>query len=195
MPSPEYDLEYLQSGLLDLQGYLLSKELYWPIGSTPPRGEPPYPRMTLGNLLLARRRLESQQMTGGQKEEFGRLAERLERSQKEWAVAWEQKAQREFSARLNLWRDFLEDYRRKPPANVDRYQYEVTRRAVLELLIPVAKDIPSEEQELLSGLDAFLKAVFSSGPFVWEDHIQEAFPQTKFWFLYGAPKKDEQGAG
>lgn len=191
MASPEYDLRYLQSGLLDLQGYLLSKELYWPIGASSPAGEAPYPRMTLGNLLLSEARLNAQSLSPNQKEEFARLQERLESSRSEWRVAWSQKAQREFSARLSLWRDFIEEYRRKPQANVDRYSYEVTRRVLLDLLQPVAESIPPEEQELLGGLDQVLRAVLVRGEFVWDDELRQGFPENQYWYLYGTPKSED----
>jgi hypothetical protein len=192
MPSSEYDLRYLQAGLIDLQGYLLSNELYWPVGASPPTGEPPYPRMTLGNLLLAKARLQGHQLTQEQKVEFEKLGQRLEATRSEWRVAWGNKAKREFSARLSLWRDFLEEYRKKPEANVDRYPYEVTRRATLELLVPEAEQTPPEEEELLSGLDNLLKAVFVTGEFVWDEEIKDAFPKQNYWFLYGKPKSDQR---
>ena len=191
MPSVEYDLNYLRAGLLDLQGYLLSNEMYWPVGATSPSGEPPYPRVTLGNLLLAQSRLEGRRLTGEQKAEYERLKQRLESTRQEWRVAWEQKAQREYSARLNLWRDFLEEYRKKPAANIDRYPYEVSRRVLLQLLEPEAGTIPAEEAEMRSGLDGILKAVFMPGKFVWDEELKTSFAREPYWYLYGEPKVNE----
>jgi hypothetical protein len=194
MPSIDYDLLYLQSGLLDLQGYLLSRELFWPIGASAPPGEPPFPRMTLGNLLLSHRRLQAQPLSENQRAEYERLSQRLEGTRKEWRVAWGQKAQREVSTRLGLWRDFIEDYRKKPQANADRYTYEVSRRVVIELLLPEAESIPSEEQELLNGMDGMLRAVLEKRPFIWDENLEPAFPQDRYWFLYGVPKSDDPGS-
>jgi hypothetical protein len=53
MSSFDYELRYLNAGISELQTYLLSKELYWPIGIRASRGEKGYPRLTLGNLLLS----------------------------------------------------------------------------------------------------------------------------------------------
>lgn len=191
MPSIDYDLKYLQAGLVDLEGYLLSNELYWPIGASPPVGEVPYPRLTLGNLLLAEARLRARRLDSQQKIEHNRLKERVESNRSQWRVAWGKKASREYSARSRLWRDFLGEYRRSPWANVDRYSYEVTRRVLLQLLEKEAEDVPPEELELLSTLDAFLKAVLIEGPFLWDEELQEAFPKDTYWYLYGAPKSQE----
>jgi hypothetical protein len=188
MPSIEYDKNYIEAGLLDLEGYLLSKELYWPMGVSPPAGEPPYPRMTLGNLLLSRARLSGQNLRGGQKIEFEQLNKKLEGVRSEWRVAWGKKAAREFSARLSLWRDFLEDYRKEPEANLDRYPYEVSRRVILHLLMPEAENLPPEELELLNGLDGLLKSLLVPSEFIWGPELKNAFPQGDYWYLYGQPK-------
>lgn len=190
MPSIEYDLKYLQAGLLDLEGYLLSNELYWPIGVGAPAGDPPFPRLTLGGLLVSRTRLEGLELNQEQQTELQRLSTRMDETRSQWRVAWGHKASREFTARLNLWRDFLEDYREKPAANVDRYPYEVRRRVMLELLGPDADAIPAAEAELRDGLDKLLKSIFVPGDFVWDSNQMNSFPKGKYWYLYGQPKEE-----
>lgn len=190
MPSIEYDLNYIQAGLVDLEGYLLSKELYWPVGATAPAGETAYPRMTLGNLLMARARLSGRQLSAEQRSELERQDKRLQEIRRQWQVAWGQKAAKEFSARLRLWRDFLEEYRKQPQANLDRYAYEVNRRVSLQLLSSEAENVPEEELELLSGLDGLLRAVFVPGQFVWDAELKASFPENPYWYLYGMPKEE-----
>ncbi len=190
MPSIEYDLKYIQAGLVDMEGYLLSKELYWPVGATAPAGETHYPRLTLGNLLLARARLSGRGLSSEQRSEFEHLDQRLKQVRQQWQVAWGQKAAREFSARLRLWRDFLDEYRKKPKANLDRYAYEVNRRVILQLLSSETREVPDEEAELLSGLDELLRAVFLPGEFVWEADLEASFPKSAYWYLYGMPKEE-----
>ncbi|RPI26157.1 MAG: hypothetical protein EHM70_19315 [Chloroflexota bacterium] len=188
MSSPEYDLKFLQAGLVDLEGYLLSKEIYWPVVISSPPGEAPYPRLTLGSLLLAQARLQSGSLTPEQRTAFERLNQRINEARQRWQVAWSQKAAREFHARLNLWRDYIEDYRKDPGGNVDRYDYEVSRRVMLELLQREAEGIPEAELDLLSGLDSFIRSVLRSGDFIWENEIQDVFPKSRYWYLYGRPR-------
>lgn len=190
MPSIEYDLKYIQAGLVDLEGYLLSKELYWPVGASAPAGETHYPRLTLGNLLLARARLSGRELSSEQRSEFDRLDKRVQEIRQQWQVAWGQKATREFSARLRLWRDFLNEYRKQPKANLDRYAYEVNRRVTLQLLSSETGEVPGEEVELLSGLDELLRAVFLPGQFVWDAELEASFPENIYWYLYGMPKEE-----
>ncbi len=186
----EYDLRYLESGLLDLEGYLLSQEMYWPVGASAPSGGPPYPRLTLGNLLLSQARLHARWLAPVQSAELERLDRRMEETRTRWLSAWRQKVQREFGMRLSLWRDYLEDYRQNPSGNVDRYAYEVNRRIILDLLEPQAGSIPPAETEMLAGLDRLLRAAFQPGPFVWDAELEKGFPEHPYWYLYGRPKME-----
>jgi hypothetical protein len=113
------------------------------------------------------------------------LGSEIEAMQARWRVAWEKKAAREFHARLNLWRDYLEDYRANPERDADRYAYEVRRRVMLHLLEPFARDAPPAEFEMLRGLDLILQGSFISGRFIWDDWVESAFPALPYWYLYG----------
>lgn len=186
MPAADYDRRYVEAVLPDLHDYLLVKEIYWPIRSTARKDEPPFPQFTLGNLLLALRRLGVHRMPVPQQVEADRLQSDVERIRSQWRVAWENKAAREFSARLRLWRDFLEDLRLKPHNHTDRYAYEVGRRVILVLLANETNQIQPVETELLRGLDGLLHAIFLPGEFVWEADLQRGFPVEDYWFLYGS---------
>ena len=168
MPTFEYDLRYLKAGIDQLEAYLLASDLYWPIGTNPPKGEPPYAQLTPGGLLLARQRLESTADTPSRQAEFTRLVQQMEALCSQWRTAWGKKSRQDFHARLKLWRDFLEEYREKPSAHYDRFRYEVGRRVQLHLLAAEAVDLPSAELEAVKGLDKLLRAVFIPGQFLWE---------------------------
>jgi hypothetical protein len=189
MPTAAYDLRYLQAGLDQLESYLLSNDLYRPIGLQAARGETPYPPLTLGWLILARLRAQAaaqaNAQTPAERLELERLSAQIDALRSRWRSAWGDKAQAEFRARLNLWRDFLEEYRKDPAANYDRYAYEVNRRVLLELLTQEATQLPEADQQALAGLDGWLQAVFTPGAFIWEPLLTPSFPQPTFWYLYG----------
>jgi hypothetical protein len=190
MPTFEYDLRYLQAAIDQLEAYLLAKELYWPIGARPPKGQPPYPQLTPGGILLARQRLRASAQTLDQQAELTRQEQRLEALCQRWRTAWGNKARQDFHARLKLWRDYLEEYREKPSAHYDRYAYEVGRRVQLHLLSAEASDLPPAELEALQGLDRILQACFRPGEFVWEANLAAGFPRQTYWYLYGALKEE-----
>ncbi|MGD9093343.1 MAG: hypothetical protein PVF74_10880 [Anaerolineales bacterium] len=188
MPSVAYDLGYFQAGVRVLKEYILSSEIYWPAGAKPPAGEPSYPQLTLGGLLLARARLRARRLPTDRDVELTRLEREFDRLCSRWRVSWQAKAEREFHARLVLWRDFLEEYRAHPGNHVDRYAYEVSRRVMLALLTPEAPGVPPEEIELLGALDQLLETILVRGEFIWDAEIKLGFPPETYWYLYGLPR-------
>jgi hypothetical protein len=188
MPSAEYDLGYLRAGMSALEDYLLSNDLYWPIGAGSPSGTPPYPRLTLGGLLLAQKRAHARNLTPEQRDELARLDEQMDDVRDRWQVAWERKAGRSFQARLRLWNNFLEDYRESPSANIDRYRYEVERRVMLHLLMAEAEEVHEADMQLLKVLDEVVRSVLVPGEFIWDAALENGFPRESYWYLYGQLK-------
>ena len=183
------NLAFLQAGIGELETYLLSKELYWPLGVRAPRGEPPFPHLTLGWLLLALSRGRGQEMSGAitrsQSDKLSRLAEEIDAVRGRWQVAWGNKAEREFHNRLTLWKNFVNGYRSEPAEHATRYRYEVQRRMMLDLLSRETDELPKAELELLMAMDEMIEAVFIPGDFIWEKELAGAFPQEAYWYLYG----------
>ena len=174
MTSAEKDRAYLEAGIPELENYLLSDELFWPITA---RGYD-LPRLTIGGLLLAKTRLEAR----GERTEA--LLTRLDAFRSKWQVAWETKAGREFQSRFGLWGNYLTDYRQNPEGHADAYPHEVRNRAMLQLLKP---ELPEElpELEALSPLDSVVRTSLSPGDFIWDPALQSGFPREEYWFLYG----------
>jgi hypothetical protein len=181
-----YDLRYLIAGTENLESYLLSSELYWQPGIRAGNQEPPYPSLTPGSLLLARKRAEIRVKEPAEKIELENCLSRFDQMTKLWRVAWQNKILLDFQARLRLWRDFLDEVREKPQANFDRYHYEVTRRVQLQLLQLQPVSLKTEELEMLAALDKRLRGLFKPGEFIWEKDLSEGFPFGLFWYLYGS---------
>ena len=185
IPTAKYDLMYLQSCLEILQDYLLSDDLYWTVRARPPAGDPSFSQMTISSLLLADARLNARSLSWGENAELSKLEEEMEQISSQWRVAWERKSNREFTSRLNLWGNFIDEYRKGPENHYDRYAYEVGRRVMLELLAPFITDASSAELELLRGLDGLLRTIFQPGDFIWAAELIRGFPRETYWYLYG----------
>lgn len=185
MPTFDNDFHFILAALDQLESYLLTKDIYRPIGIRAPRGEPPYPQFTLGSLLLAKERSQVTAQSPAEKAQLAGKLNELEAIRSKWRSAWGLKATAEFRSRLKLWSDYLSEYRDEPEAHDDRYAYEISRRVMLELLRPDTIDLPSADEELLTVVDNMLRAVLAPGEFLWEEPLRMAFPEETYWYLYG----------
>ncbi len=167
MPTPKQDLAYLETALPELKDYLLSDVLFYPLMGN-------LPRLTIGGLLLAQKRLQAGTLGT-------HLYPKLDSIKRKWYVAWTKKSARELDSRLNLWRNYLNDYRKNSEEYATDYKHEVRLRVMLELLSAEVDKIPSE----IAVLDQLLRVKLISGKFIWDENLQSQFSQEEFWFLYG----------
>lgn len=175
--SIEIDREFLEAGIQEMEDYLLSSQLYWPL-STRKRG---LPRLTIGGLLLANARLEADG------ESRANLLTRLAEIRARRQVAWEKKTNHEVKARCRLWQEYLTDYRHNPEGYADAFPQEVRNRATLDLLLAELYTPPAEH-EIVIHLDDLLREYFMPGTFVWDPGLQAGFPREVYWYLYGQLK-------
>ena len=177
MPTVEQDWNFFQAGVAELEPYLLSDELYWPLASS----RIGLPRLTIGGLVLAETCLKVRM----DKPDFLQLEQEKDRIRSKWYSAWECKAGREIRARLDLWRNYLVDFRQAPEAHADAYPQEVRWRVILHLLSSEAT-ISTAESDELGTLDEVLKASFMEGKFIWDVALVSAFQRHTCWYLYGS---------
>ena len=187
MAGSDYERLFLEAALEDLEKYLLSKEIYWRLSVRNPSGTPPYPQFTLGWLLFFWRRWGSYEH-GDTDPVTDPLVQSISDIRMKWNSAWVRKAAAEFSPRLALWKNYINEYRKNPSEHANRYPYEVQRRVILALLAGEIGDVPREIKPLLTGMDKMVSAVFVPGEFVWESVFEKSFPQKEFWYLYGSLK-------
>ena|SRR3990172_9490707 len=192
MSSIAYDLQFLREALNILENYLLSKEIFWSVPINPPPGEPAYPAISLGGILLSQARLEaqmlSQEITPDQVADSQEVITRVRTLRSQWRTACEKKASLSLHARTTQWGNFLEEYRANPEGNANRYPYEVRLRVILDLLAAEVVAIPPEQKSHLEALDYILRQSWQPGPFIWANPLQRGFPANRFWYLYGTLK-------
>lgn len=160
--STKKDSQYLSAGVPELENYLLSKELYYPLSLS-------LPQLTLGGILLSLARMGKQAI---------QFEEQVEAVHSKWQAAWDVKSSREVRARSELWINYLAEYRADPKMGVRLYSQNVRYRAMLGLLGKTEDDS-----------DAFVKSVFREGKFVWEEECAPNFSRETFWYLFGTLKE------
>jgi len=181
----EFHLDFLEAALEELENYLLSQEVFWPVGTK--RG---LPSLTLGGLDLSRTALVAVkgELDPDSRRRSEELEKQIETSRGKWGVAWERKAAAELTVRLNQWRAYLSDLEERP-GEAQHYSQEARTRAMASYLVEAAGQA-AEVRGLvatLAGLDARLRKSFRAGPFIWEQPLEALYPPEPYWFLYGLP--------
>ena len=170
------DLSFLLSASAELEGYLLSEQLFWPLGS----GE----RLSLGKLLLVLMRVQAVDVSTQEHAQIVQIEEKTSAIRQKWQSNWSKKAAKEFSARLRQWEHSLGEALAKNTAFNVVYRQDVTWRVLLSLLEREMLEPPQKELAYLSILDQRLQAATIMDEFVWEPELKKQFPQERFWFLY-----------
>jgi hypothetical protein len=186
---PEPQLVWFAAALDDLADFLLSGDVFRPL-SRPSRGKSL--DLSLGALILAGDALRANagQMSPSDRSQWSRLQVRWEAERERHAVAIERKAAAELPNRVNLWRAYLSDLGEKPE-EARGYPTEVRHRVILDRLseiLPTPTAAPVITA--LDRLDKSLRRWFAPGPFAWPDPLRAAYPEARFWYLYGRPERD-----
>ena len=174
------DLAYLTLAVPDLQDYLISQELFWPLPAAPASlGVPGLGQMTLGGVVLALARLKCvDEQQGGEYEHKVNLV------RNRWRSNWSKKAAREFATRVGLWGRTLDDLISESGRKRAGYPAQVRIRLMLDLLQTEMAPEKPKEIDFLVGLDARLRSAGHTGSFVWEPTLAACFPENPYWYLY-----------
>lgn len=170
----------------EMDDYLRSDVLFWQMM----KGG--LPKLTLGGYLMRQHRLlalpnllsaEEQAVVDTAVAQFNQtLVEKI--------VRLEQKAHQELEARIRQWGEYLKDFRWEQGAAVAGYTSAVETRvmmtAVTDKLQMPPYQIDSRISEQIALLDGNLRSRWRSGPFLWPEAWQPAYPKGEYWYLYGA---------
>jgi hypothetical protein len=189
MPDFDYYRKYLEAGHQEAERYLLSNDLFWTLNIAPTFGEPGYPNLTLGTLLLYETYARTLARTGSELAALDKIQANIHAVRNRWQVAWERKAAWEFKSRLRKWGDALKEIRIDPEDHIPYYHYDVRLRVLIDLLQDEIREVNPEFQEHLDSLDLLLRALFSHGDFIWDPDLAEGFPTDKYWYLWGVLKE------
>ncbi|KAA3642336.1 MAG: hypothetical protein DWQ07_25215 [Chloroflexi bacterium] len=176
MTTIQNDLDYLREAAGQLKDYLLSDQLFWPVGGQHA------PQLTPGNLLLAKQRLQACSLTDGQQTKLADLNQQVDDLKAQWRSAWEKKAATEFTSRLRQWGHVMDELAQKK--GLAYFGNEVRLRVLLELLKDEVQIIEAE-LTVLNNLDGRLRPQIGEGDFIWAAELQPGFPEEQYWFLYG----------
>lgn len=192
MHTIEYNLELGKAILEEIEPYLLSVEIFWPLNRRSKRGMAIFPRLTLGTLLLTLDQLSVQfeEMSSSQKHDWQDIQSGMERVHLKWPAVLERKAARESQTRFNLWRAYLNDLEERKET-AENYRHEVRNRVIYQRLLDLQRRQShlQDTQSAIDKLDFHLRSSFKSGSFLWDEALTTVYPSPAFWYLYGNPAR------
>jgi hypothetical protein len=175
----------------EMEDYLKSNELFWEPNRRRPGGAD-LPKLTLGGLLLARRRLETlhDRLTPEQLQALTRVGRELAFHKSQWRVRYQTKLARDLRSRLDAWAWYLDDCRQQGESAIVHYPRQVETRVKIDLLLDEAAEVgldAEESRQRQVALDERLQSDFCPDDFCWLDPLAAGFPADRFWYLYGKP--------
>ncbi len=181
------DLEILAAMAEDMDEYLRSDVLYWKMGFGW------MPMLTLGGYLMREYRLLSLRglLDSAEQARLDTAVAQFQQAVTGKTVRFEQKAKKELGVRTRQWGRYLDDLRQEPELAGINYETAVTNRAMMAAMLDRLAEPPYQPdnslQETIKNLDKGLRTRWQSGEFVWPAEWQPAYPQEKYWWLYGRP--------
>ena len=181
------DLEVLEAMAAEMDEYLRSDVLFWPLKD----GD--LPRLTLGGYLMRQYRLLELRdlLEMDAQERLHNAVHAFHQALDEKIVRLEQKAHEELGARVRQWQEYLREI--KNGVGIDYYASAVDTRAMLSALIAQLRVNPYELDEVypqkVALLDRELSRYWDPGEFVWPSEWRPAYPEDKYWWLYGHPRE------
>ncbi len=151
------------------------------------------PKLTFGGLLMRLHRLSviaNNLLSPQQQATLHKAQEELDKVRKEWPTAYEKKLARELRMRITAVEQFIAECGESVRACAENYPSGIEKRVIAEHLKSEAESrnaLPTELKSALSSADAKLRRYVKAGEFIWDERLEPAYPQDKFWFLYAAP--------
>lgn len=184
------DLSQLERMTENLPDYLLGDALYGPVGGFFSKST--MPQLTLGALLLRRRRL-SELRSSLKRRQAARLDAALrlhDQAQAEWTLHYERKLKQEVPSRLKVMRAFFADCSESPRDCASAYPVEALRRTVVQEILLATDEYGYDAGELAETVrqtDVALRRILRASDFIWSAQLEKVYPPDAFWWLYGGP--------
>ena len=186
----ERDLSQLERMTENLSDYLLGAALFMPVGGFFRAST--MPQLTLGALLLRRRRLSAlrSSLKRAQAARLDAALQLHDQAQAEWTLHYERKLKQEVPSRLKLMRAFFADCSESPRDCAPAYPVEALRRTLVQEILLAMDEFGYDAGELATPLrqtDGALRRLLRAGDFIWAQQLETVYPREGFWWLYGSP--------
>ena len=183
----EQDLGILEAMALNMEDYLDSEVLFYPLPDAD------MPRLTLGGYLMRQHRLYElrDNLDTLTRRRLDTTMERFRDATVGHSGRVEQRAIHELEARVRQWQEYLNELHDACETYAAYYPAAVEARVMMSALINFLRRPPHELPAALltrvAQQDELLSQQWQGDGFVWPDLWQPAYPEQRYWWLYGQP--------
>ena len=147
------------------------------------------PALTIGGLLmrLSRLSLLGELISTKQKEGLNTAQQQVDNVKQKWFVIYTNRINHELTIHLNELDQFLNECRQDLDECRELYPSLIEKRVMAQILGEEARALQTltpDTDDRLRDIDGRLKGYFKPGPFIWDQRLQPAYPQDRYWFLY-----------
>jgi len=193
MESVDYNLDLFEAMLDEIEDFLLSADIFWPLAKRSKPDSPPYPRLSMGGLIMTQDESLAQEaeMNSNQNVQHSKLQRQWNGVLTKWRSAIERKSELEMGMRLNLWRAYLSDLEEGRASHFD-YHRETRNRVQFTRLLTLTAGSSKilKMEKTIRSLDARLLNLTIASEFIWDDRLRETYPEGNFGFLYRQPREN-----
>jgi len=182
------NLDILIAMIEELANYMNSGALYWPMFKAD------YPSMTLGGLLMRKRRLQilADLLSEAEQVKLTHIITQFKEMTYDKTALLEEKGTKELHTRTTQWKEHLQEYWDSEVIAQHYYATDVEVRTIITDLIFMLDTDPYQlDAKLVSQVDSLddeLMSNWQDGEFIWPTEWIPAYGKGDYWWLYGMPQ-------
>jgi hypothetical protein len=186
---PSVDLEIAEIMADELEDYIVGDELYRTVVARTSAGDRRL-SMSGGDLLARLGRLQGERsaLSDDEQRRLEVLQEKADTIIYSLKTRFYERLNREFKARLDGLRWFLDDCAENQGKCRGEFPFEMrNRQRIEEILKALGDDASPALLTSLAQVDRRIRQYSSESPFIWDDRLASVYPQDPYWYLYRRP--------
>lgn len=186
---PSTDLAISEVMVKELEDYLINDDLYRTVIVRTSAGDRKY-QMSGGDFLarLGRLQGEREMLSADEQRRLDAVQETAEAVIRSLRTRFSERLNREFKARLDAIRWFMDECDDNREKCREEYPFEMrNRQRIEEILGRLGDDASPALLTSLEQVDRRIRQYTHPSNFVWDSRLEKVYPPDRYWFLYRRP--------
>ena len=186
---PTIDLEIAEAMVEELEDYILGDDLYRTVIVRTSAGDK-HLNMSGGELLARLGRLQGERsvLSVDEQHRLDTVQDLADRTIKSLRTRFTEKLNREFKARLDSLRYYLNECADDLAKCRTEYPFEMrNRQRIVEIERQLGDEASPALVAVLAGTDTRINQLTKGSSFIWDTRLAGVYPPDQYWFLYRRP--------